>query len=217
MKRCIMFAFLLIGSFLVASGEESSGAIQSPATNGVSNLYTNAMPHMTPNELTRLKRKLSGTVVIRTINKNTVSDDEGKKIELISFNTYQDMRDEVNLTMRVTIELTDKNGQTCFAQLSHNQGKLDTEYTGEDAWGFRIPHGEMEDAKLSGYVIQYGILQDGILTPVAEKRYRVKSVDEITSRVSCRNITGKALHYYWYEDGTENEDGEMNIVSSNPE
>jgi hypothetical protein len=214
MKRYVVIAFLLIGSFFVASGEESSTAVQSPSTNAVSSAVSNSVPnptpYMTPNELERLRKKLSGTVVLRDVTRSTVSDDQDKKFELVKFNTYQDKRDIVDLTMRVTIELADKDGQTCFAQLSHNQGSRDTEYTGEDGWEFRIPHGELEDAKLSAYVIDYGILQDGVLTTVAKKLYKVKSVDEITTRVSCRNVTGKALHYYWYEDG----DG--NPVSSNP-
>ncbi|NOU37068.1 MAG: hypothetical protein HOO88_09915 [Kiritimatiellaceae bacterium] len=213
MKRYLMIVFLFIGGALAASGEESSGAKQTSSTNGVSNLetnavlssVTNAMPHMTSNELARLQKKLSGTVRLGTIQSDTVRDDKDKKIELFKFNTYQDKRDDVTLTVRVTIELTDKAGQTCFAQISRTQASpRETEYTGEDNWEFRIPHGKMERPKVTAYAVQYGILQDGVLTPVVEQLYKVKSVDEITSRVSCRNDAGQSFYYYWYVDDDGN-------------
>lgn len=162
-------------------------------------------------EAAKLKEKLSRTVKIGAVNNDTIRDGDNKKIEAFKFHTYQDERDkDLNFRVRVTIEMTDKAGSTCYAQLNREQGSLHDEYTGEDDWEFQISHGDLDKPKISAYAIQYGILQDGKFIPVAEKLWKAESVDEITKRTSCRTEFAKTQHSYWYR----NLDGET--VSSNP-
>jgi hypothetical protein len=162
-------------------------------------------------ELVTLKEKLSRSVKIGTINSDTIRDNDDKKIEVFKFHTYQDERDKnLNFRVRVTVEMTDKSGQACFAQINREQGSLHEEYTGEDDWEFQIPHGEMDRPKVTAYVIQYGILEDGMFIPVAEKLSKTGSAEEITKRTPCRAEFVKTVHYYWYRDL----DGET--VSSSP-
>ncbi len=152
-------------------------------------------------ELEKLKEKLSGTVKIGSVNNDMIRDDDDKKFEVFKFHTYQDERDK-NLTfrLRVTIEMTDKSEQTCFAQFAREQGPLHEEYTGEDDWEFRIPHGDLNKLKVTAYAIQYGILEGDLFIPVAEKLWKVDAVDEITARTSCRAEFSKKSHIYWYRN-----------------
>jgi hypothetical protein len=162
-------------------------------------------------EALKLQEKLSKTVKIGTIAIDTLRDSDDRKIEVFKFHTYQDERDK-NLTfrVRVTVEMTDKSGSSCFAQLNREQGAVHDEYTGEDDWEFQIPHGSMERPKVTAYAIQYGILEDGLFIPVVEKLDKVDSVDAITKRTACRAEFTKTLHYYWYRNLDEE------VVSSNP-
>lgn len=162
-------------------------------------------------ETVKLKEKLAKTVKIGTINVDTARDSENKKSEVFKFHTYQDERDkDLIFRVRVTVEMTDKAGNTCFAQFNRAQGAVHEEYTGEDDWIFQVAHGDMDKPKISAYAIQYGILQDGVFVPVAEKLWKVDSVDEITKRTSCRTEFIKNQHSYWYR----NSDDET--VSSSP-
>jgi hypothetical protein len=162
-------------------------------------------------ETLQLKEKLSKSVKIGTIGIDTLRDSDDRKIEIFKFHTYQDERDkDLNFRVRVTIEMTDKAGQTCFAQLNREQGSVHEDYTGEDDWEFQISHGDLDKPKVSAYVVQYGILENGTFIPVSEKLWKVDSVDEITKRTSCRTEFAKPLHSYWYRN-TDDE-----VVSSNP-
>lgn len=164
-----------------------------------------------PAELAKLQKKLASSVKIGTVNSDTVRNDNNEKIEVFKFHTYQDERDKnLIFRVRVTVEMMDKSGSSCFAQLNREQGPLHQEYTGEDDWEFQIPHGSMDRPKVTAYAIQYGILEDGVFIPVVEKLSKVDSVDEITKRTACRAEFTKTLHYYWYRNLDEE------IVSSNP-
>ncbi len=186
MKRYLMMVILAAGCLLSYGAERSD-------------------------ELVELQKKLAVSVKIGTVNSDTVRNDSNEKLEVFKFHTYQDERDKgLNFRVRVTVEMTDKSGSSCFAQLNREQGPLHEEYTGEDDWEFYIPHGSMERPKVTAYAIQYGILEDGSFIPVVEKLSKVDSVDEITKRTSCRAEFTKTLHSYKYRNLDEE------IVSSNP-
>lgn len=162
-------------------------------------------------ELATLKEKLSSTIKIGSVNIDTIRDDNGNKIEVIKFHTYQDERDkDLNFRMRVTVEMTDKSDQTCFAQINREQGAVHEEYTGEDDWEFQLPYGDLERPKVSAYAIQYGIFDAGQFIPVVEAFKNCDSAEEITARTACRANFSQTLHYYWFR----NLDDE--VVSSNP-
>lgn len=186
MKRCLMMIVLLASCSFLYGAELSA-------------------------ELAKLQKKLSNSVKIGTVNSDTIRNDNNEKIEVFKFHTYQDERDKgLNFRVRVTVEMTDKAGNTCFAQLNREQGPLHEEYTGEDDWEFQMSHGSMERPKVTAYAIQYGILEEGVFIPVVEKLSKVDSVDGITKRISCRTEFTKTLHYYRYRDSDEE------VVSSNP-
>ena len=161
-------------------------------------------------DLLKLQEDLSSRTKIGTVNDTTLRDND-KKFEVLKCSTNQDPRKkDLNFRMRVTVELTDKAENTCWAQINREQGPVDKEYTGEDVWEFRIPHGEMEKPKVTAYAVQYGILKDGEFIPVAEKFSKVDTVEEITSKSANRIEFSQTLHYYSYN----NSEGEK--MSSSP-
>lgn len=162
-------------------------------------------------KLAQLKEDLSTRVKIGSVNIDTIRDENDKKIEVIKFHSYQDERDkDLIFRMRVTVEMEDKSGSTCFAQINRPQGSVHEEYTGEDDWEFHLSHGDLDRPKISAYAIQYGILEEGEFIPVAEVFEDCENAEEITSRTACRADFSQTLHYYWYRNLDEEE------VSSNP-
>jgi hypothetical protein len=185
MKRYVA-SLCVIGATLVSFGAELSG------------------------DLLKLQEDLSSRTKIGTVNDSTFRDND-KKFEVLKFTTNQDPRKkDLNFRVRVTVELTDKAENTCWAQINREQGPVDVEYTGEDVWEFHVPHGEMEKPKVTAYAVQYGILKDGVFVPVAEKFSKVDTVEEITSKSANRVEFTKTLHYYRYINS------EDETVSSSP-
>lgn len=179
MKRCVV-SLCVVAASLISFGAELS------------------------DDLIKLKEDLSARTKIGTVNSDTLRGDGGKKSEVFKFGTYQDERKrDFNFRMRVTVQMTDKTENTCYAQINREQGPVDLEYTGEDNWEFHIPHGEMDKPKVTAYAIQYGILQDGIFVPIVEKLENVDSVEQITAKSACRVEFAKTLHYYWYRNSEE--------------
>lgn len=155
-------------------------------------------------DLIKLKEDLSSRTKIGTVNSDTLRGNDGKKSEVFKLSTYQDERKkDLNFRMRVTVQMTDKADNTCYAQINREQGPVDLEYTGEDTWEFHIPHGEMDKPKVTAYAIQYGIFKDGVFIPVVEKLENVDSVEQITSKSACRVEFAKTLHYYYYRNSDE--------------
>lgn len=150
-----------------------------------------------PQDLANMAKRIK----IGTINNDTIRDDGGKRIEVFKFSTYQDERDKGhNFRMRVTVQMTDRADNTCYAQINREQGPVHNEYTGEDVWEFHIPHGEMDRPKVTAYAIQYGVLRDGAFIPLIERIEKADTVEEITAKSACRVDFSKTLHYYWYRN-----------------
>jgi len=155
---------------------------------------------LSEDEMERFKK----SVKIISINEDTVRGDDDSKSEVIKFSTYQDENDDaLNFRMRITVELKDKSKKTYFAQMARGQGALDSEYTGEDNWEFKIPHGDLERPKISAYAIQYGILCEGEFIPVVEEFDDVDSAEEITVRTTTRIDIQSTKHTYSYRSGDD--------------
>jgi len=157
-----------------------------------------------PENLLEKREDLVGRIKIGTINDNTIRDDEGGKVEVLKFHTYQDERDQLHYQLRVTLELTGNRGkgESCFAQLSKRTKSYPLEFTGEIDWEFQLPHGDLEKAKLTAYAIQYGFFEDGVFVPVEEQFDDVDCVDEITDRTNTRlkglRLTDRTLWFREY-------------------
>ncbi len=147
-------------------------------------------------ELERMER----SVKMGSIRDSTIRNDEDEKIEVLKFYTYQNEDDEFDFRMRVTVELTEKAGDSHFAQIEKKRGKVHVDYTGEDQWEFHIPQGDLVRPKLTAYVIQYGIFLDGEFVVLAEDLDDAESADEIEARCPTRLKYISALHTHTYRD-----------------
>jgi hypothetical protein len=125
-----------------------------------------------------LKKELDmGSVV-----KSDFRDDTDQKFERIKLTTEQDEDGSFMGTMRFTVELTDKAGETRWGQILRKQAKRPAEYDGKDEWTFEFPHGELDKPKMTAYALEYGWETDKVFTPVVQEFYKVESADEITAR-----------------------------------
>ena len=158
-------------------------------------------------ELERLER----SVKIGSVNDDTIENEADEEFIQLKFYTYQneDDSDEYTFRLRVTIELTDKQKNSYFAQMAREQGSLDTEYTGEDNWEFLLPIGDLNRPKVTAYVIQYGILVDAEFIVLAEETDDVDTVEELTERSPTRlepqNKNAVIKHQYKFRDSDEGE------------
>jgi hypothetical protein len=153
-----------------------------------------------PADLLEKREELEGRIKIGTVNDSKMKNDADEKVTEIKFHTYQDERDELNYRIRVTIEMTDRQKNTYFAQISRPPKPFPGEYTGESDWAFQIPHGDLERPKVSAYAIEYGFLDGSTFVPVAEEFDDVDCAEEITDRTQAR-INIKCTHNsHWYRD-----------------
>ncbi len=149
--------------------------------------------------------KLQRSVKIGSVSDDTIKGDDGKKITVVKFYTYQNEDDKYNFRMRVTLELKDRSKNTYFAQIMKAQGEVDTEYTGDDNWKFQVPNGDMERPKVSAYAIEYGILHDGQFISLVEDFDDVDSADEIKERSPTRIENMMGQHSYSYRESGDDD------------
>ncbi|QHI68053.1 hypothetical protein [Tichowtungia aerotolerans] len=156
--------------------------------------------------------RLKGTVKIGGVSDSTEDGEEDEELEVLSFytNQYEDDAEEYEFRIKVVVEITDKKAKKVYqAKMARMQGAVDTEYTGEDNWAFKIPYGEMEKPKITAYVIQYGVLSDREFVILAEEMDDVDSLEELEARAPTMVERNPVLfHQYNYRD-TASEDEEV--------
>ena len=155
-------------------------------------------------------KKLQRDVKISSVSDRKMKNQDGEEVFLLKFDTNQDEDNDEGFSyrFRVTVELTDKAKNSYFAQIQGARRDVNEDYIGEDSWEFQIPLGKLERPKLTAYAIQYGILNDGKLIPLAEDFDDVDTLEELTER-SPNRLDGNiklTQHIYLYDDdGTEEE------------
>ncbi|MBI9021169.1 MAG: hypothetical protein JEZ10_07950 [Verrucomicrobia bacterium] len=164
-----------------------------------------ASGELSEQELKRLKDvEISGT---RT---DTWKSDDREKFETLEINTCQNMNDPVELDMtrfrmRLVVELTDKEKNTYLVKFTGNAlGNYESGYQGEDYWELYMAHGDLERLDVSGYIIQYGIMDGGTFVPLAEKQDGSTEMMDRMRKKTTRLFPGKVYlrHSYQYEDTT---------------
>ena len=147
--------------------------------------------------------KLREQVKIGGVNDSTERGDDGEKMEVIKFYTYQDEDsvDDFKFRVRLVVELKDKKKNTYFVAADKFQGEVDSEYTGEDNWEFKVKHGDLNKPKLSAYVIQYGIVHEKKFIVLAEETDGVDTLDELKARTTTQAESKAAIfHQYNFRD-----------------
>lgn len=143
-------------------------------------------------EMRALQKEIESKVKIGTVYEKTISDSNDNETEQVSFHTYLTRKDDTKFSLRITIELTDKRGRgdVYFATLTVPHSTIDerTNPTGEESWEFEIPHGKLENPKITAYAIQSGIQRNGKFLPVFQELDGVDSAEEITGRKNTQSI-----------------------------
>ncbi|NNJ71097.1 MAG: hypothetical protein HKP10_07415 [Kiritimatiellales bacterium] len=161
---------------------------------------------LTDDELKQFKSNLE----IGGVRTDTEKDD-GKKLERLEVNTYQNEDDPLTYEMsrfrlRLIVELTDKDKNTYLVKFTGNAPEdFDSEYQGEDYWNLYMEHGDFDRLKISGYIVQYGIMDGETFVPLADDE---DDAEEMLERVRQRTTAlfpGKFYlrHYYMYDDPSE--------------
>jgi hypothetical protein len=160
----------------------------------------------------RRMERLERYVKIDSVREATMRNDDLEKIEVLKINTSQDERDIEGFYIRVTVELTDRSKNTFYAQLMRPQAAVSSEYMGQDRWEFHVPQGKLERPKVSAYVVEYGIMDEGTFVPFATELDDVDSLKELTDRSETRIEDGvKLMHAYYYRD-TADESQQSSIL-----
>jgi len=159
--------------------------------------FTAAAAELSEEVLEHLKE----SVKIGGIGDDTFRNEDGEKIELLKFYTFQNEDDDYEFRLRVTVELSEKSKKVVFAQLMRGQGELDPEYTGEDNWRFELPQGNLKRPKMTAYAIQYGVLHEGNFIVLVEEFDDVDSLEELTERTTVRAENKPVIkHQYTFRD-----------------
>ncbi len=162
-------------------------------------------------ELSDKEMKRLRDVEIAGIRIDTWKNKEREKSELLEVNTFQseDDPDEYDMTrfrIRLAVELTDKQKQTYLVQFTGIAPEdFDSEYQGEDYWQLYMAHGDLERLKITGYRVEYGLMDGDTFVPLAqEEKDSEKMLDGLRQRTT-RLFSGKVYlrHYYMYDDSTE--------------
>ncbi len=161
-------------------------------------------------ELSRDDEKRLRDVEIAGITEDTYRKEDGEKSEELEINTFQNEDDDgKGFRMRIIVELEGQDKKRYIAGFTANRpDDLNSEYTGEDYWIFRMPHGDLGRLSIEGYLVQYGFMDGDTFVVFAEDENHSEEVLEGVRNRTTLPFPGKVRlkHYYMFVD---DEEGEM--------
>jgi hypothetical protein len=164
---------------------------------------------LSKDELKRLQDvEIAGTRI------DTWKNDDREKFEVLEVNTNQNQDDTTGFRIRLAVELTDNKKNRYLVEFTGNAPEgYDSNYEGEDYWQLRMAYGDLGRPKITGFAVQYGIMDGEAFIPLAEEFDDVKTFDELTKRTTTPFPNQVRLwHYYMFDDQTE---GSMESTPSN--
>lgn len=152
-------------------------------------------------ELKMLKKESS----IDNVRDDTIKNKDREKIETVEVTCVRNEDYQENFRIYIYVEIQDRAKNTYLVEFAANQREVDSDFLGEEYWLLEMPHGELENPKVSAYAIQYGIVdEDGTFVLLSEEYDDVDSVDELKERTTTP-FPGKChLNFcYLYDDSSE--------------
>ena len=125
--------------------------------------------------------QLKKSVDLGTINISDYRDKQGQKMSLVKIATEQDKDMGFDGVLRFTVELTGKNGEVWYGQITEPQAKKKADYSGQDFWRLRFSHGTLKSPEIA-YAMEYGFLEKGVFVAVDHEYQKVDSADVIMAR-----------------------------------
>jgi hypothetical protein len=155
-------------------------------------------------------KQFKSDLEIGSIRDETRRNEEREKYEVLAINTFQsdgdpDNYDMSRFRMRIVAELTDKQKNTYLVKFTGNASEeRDSEYLGEDYWNLYMAHGDLERPKISGYIVQYGIMDGEAFVVLAQEENNAEEILERVREGKTVLFQGKVYlrHYYLYNDRT---------------
>ena len=133
----------------------------------------------------------------------TERTEDRKKIEIFQVSTSQNQDDPSMYRIRIVVELKDKQKDVYIATFTgERSGRPHSEYEGEDYWMLYMPYEDLDGLKVTGYVVQYGIMDGDTFIPLVEDE---KHYDEMMAGLETRStlrFPNKTvlMNYYMYTD-----------------
>jgi hypothetical protein len=131
-----------------------------------------------------LVKKLKKQLRMSSPMESDFRDESDQKFFRIKVTTTQNEDDSFIGTLRITVELTGKDGTTRCGQAVKKQSAHPNEYDGSDEWTIEIPQGDMARPKITAYAIEYGTESGKEFTPVIQDfdGKGVESAEQIMTR-----------------------------------
>ncbi|MBC8206287.1 MAG: hypothetical protein H8E68_03955 [Kiritimatiellaeota bacterium] len=135
-------------------------------------------------------------------------NDNRDKFEVVQVSTLQSpedpkLYDMSRFRMRLVVEVTDDQKKTYLVKYTAKaRDNYESQYTGEDYWELYIAYGDFNRIKISGYSVEYGIMDGDTFIPLAQEE---DDAEEILAREESGDseaFPGEVFlsHYYTYED-----------------
>lgn len=146
--------------------------------------------------------------------------EDHEEYELLQVATLQNPEDPLNYDMsrfriRLAVEVTDKEKNTYLVRFTGNSpGRYNSDYVGENYWNLYMAHGDLDRLKITGYAVQYGIMDSETFIPLVNTEDDTDEMRERVRQGTTRLFENKVYlrHYYIYDDSSE---GDTESVPSN--
>lgn len=163
-----------------------------------------SVPVLAEEDLERMKNDVE-IAEVRDYDREMEDRTQARVLEV---NTFQSEDDISGFRIQLAVEVADENGRLYFVEFRGDQGSgLDPEYTGEDYWELLFPYGDLRKLSVSGYCIQYGVMNGDVFVPMVEKKHNGDSLEVLKSRGA--EFPGKVelwhSHRFLDEDDDEEE------------
>jgi len=165
-----------------------------------------AFGELTKDELKQFKRSLE----IGGVRDSTWKDDDRNKYEVLEVYTLQNQDDPSQYDMsrfriRLIVEVTDSEKKTYLVKFTGKAPEdYEANYRGEDYWDLHIPHGDLGRLKISGYSIEYGLMDGETFVPLAQEEDDSEEMLEREKQGESELFEGKVFlwHYCIFEDSS---------------
>lgn len=163
-----------------------------------------ASGELTKDELDRFDARLK----IGGIRTDRWRSEDREEYELLQVNTLQNQEDPLNYDMsrfriRIAVEVTDRDKNTYLVKFTGNAPEsYHADYTGEDTWRLYMAHGDLGRLKITGYAVQYGIMDGETFVPLAEDEDDASEMLERVRQQETILFSGKVYlrHIHIYDD-----------------
>ena len=134
------------------------------------------------------------------------------EVNILQFDSYPVDYDMSIFQIHVVVELTDKKKNTYLVEykgspIQSHYEEFQDYYDGEDYWNLYVPYGDFEKLKVTGYAVQYEVMDEKKFVLLAEDYDDVDTMEELTKRTTTPFPNKVSMkHYFMYNDPDSDDD-----------